>query len=120
MLAKKIAFSTIILLGTYNIAIPYSISIKNESPNAVKITMIYAGGSAICPNAELEIKSGETRSIESGACCTSYVTMYGLEGIVKGKSFTYEPPVTGFGISCRGFSFVIKQTADGALVGTTI
>ncbi|RTL06797.1 hypothetical protein EKK58_03735 [Candidatus Dependentiae bacterium] len=120
MLAKTIAFSAVLLLGTYNISTPYSISIKNESPNAVKITMVYAGGSAICPNAELEIKSGETRSVESGACCTSYVSIYGLEGTVKNKTFTYQPPVTGFGIACRGFSFVIKQTADGALVGTTI
>lgn len=120
LLPKKIILNTILLMGTYNITLPYSISIKNESPNAVKITMVYAGGSAICPNAELEIKSGETRSIESGACCTEYVTIHGLEGIVKGKSFSYEPPVTGFGISCRGFSFVIKQTVDGILIGTTV
>lgn len=120
MLYSKSLLFALSLIGTHSLVHCYSISIKNETPNAVKITMVYAGGSIICPNVELEVKSGEMRNIESGACCTSYVTMYGLAGVVKDKSFTYEPPVTGFGIACRGFSFVIKQTADGKLIGVGV
>lgn len=120
MLKHKIWLSAVLLIGTCSVTTPYSITCKNETPYTVKVTFIYAGGSMLCPNAEIEVKSGENRSIESGACCTSYVSLYGLEGPVKGKGFIYEPPVTGFGISCRGYSFVIKQTADNKLIGNTI
>jgi len=120
MIFRKNLLFVLLLTGTQSLIYSYAMSIKNESSHAIKITMIYAGGSIICPNVELEIKSGETRNIESGACCASSVTMLGLEGIIKGKSFTYYPPVTGFGISCRNFSVVIKETADGKLIGMTV
>lgn len=121
MFIHKKLFFALFLAGSHSLMYSYSITVKNETPYAVKITMVYAGGSIICPNVELQVTKGETRTIESGACCTSSVTIVPLEGIVKGQSFTYDPPVTGFGIACRGFSFVIKQTADGkTFFGQTI
>jgi hypothetical protein len=120
MLVHKKLFFGLLLASAHSFVYSYTISIKNETIYAIKVTLVYAGGSIICPNVEFEIKKGETHNTESGACCTSEVKMLALEGPMKGQSFTYDPPVTGFGIACRSFSFVIKKTEDNKFIGVSI
>ena len=104
----------------YSVVHSYAISIKNEASYTVNVLIVYGGGAHICPNIEFDIKSGQTHNVSSGICCTSYITMKAMEGPVKGHSFTFQPPATGFGITCKEYSFVIKQAADGSLIGGTV
>jgi hypothetical protein len=98
------------------LGIGYDITITNEAPVPVHVTIYRAGGDLICPNDNgFNLASSEKRTVNTGLCCTSYIALN------KGneKPVYYYPPLTGFGIACRSYSFSIKQAADGTLYGVT-
>ena len=97
----------------------YALKARNATDGEVIVAFFYAGGDLICPSKGTHLKPGQTATIQSGACCTKVVLLRSTSGSSVGQTTKYYPPVTGFGIACRNFQFVIKQSADKGIIAET-
>jgi hypothetical protein len=87
----------------------YTGTIKNNSDGQAKVKIKIAVG----PDQEVLLNAGETKKADLGGWCTSILEIHAISGSGKGKPlWIYEPPLTGFGIACRGWSITLKNMEE--------
>jgi hypothetical protein len=94
----------------------WGVTVKNDARGEIVVTVEEAGA---CQNDTFIIPAGEERSITTGvggSCCSDYLRVRGTSGDILNKTAEIRPPGTGFGISCRSYRMVVKQTADNNLI----
>ena len=89
--------------------------IGNKSDGEIKVSINYGGGGICSPQDKL-VGAGQIQSIDTGICCTHAMNIVGTSGKGVNTQTTFNPPATGFGLSCRNFAVVVKNAANGSLV----
>ena len=94
-------------------------TIQNKSDGDMSVTSVYGAG---CFPQSKPIKAGQTQSIDTGKailggiCCTQTMNIIGTSGRGMNTNIPFNPPVTGSGLSCRDFTVVVTNAANGSLV----
>ena len=89
--------------------------IGNKSDGEIKVTISYGGGGICSPQDKL-VGAGQIQSIDTGICCTHAMSIVGTSGRGMNTNIPFNPPVTGSGLSCRDFTVVVTNAANGSLV----
>ena len=109
---KKLLLS-IVLLVSAGTAFGYSLTVKNRTPNEIKIRAIF-GGAGVCGKNEFQISPGRTKKKGTGSCCLKTFMVRQTAGD-NTKWYFGDPSRTGFGLSCKDNTFTIHRTRDGSL-----
>jgi hypothetical protein len=96
----RFAIPVTVFLGAAQAVAFYTVTVKNATLQDINIKI----DQAVCPQLNYSVKAGETKSMDTGGCCSKKVTITG--GIF---SATYTPPDTGFWMSCGGYSFTVSM-----------
>jgi hypothetical protein len=92
----------------------YEVTIKNATKQDIFVTI----DQVMCsPIKDFRISAGETKTIETGVCCSKMVTITGSimsTTSVTRMSTTYEPPLIS-GTTCRGYSITVSLKGEGYL-----
>lgn len=90
----------------------------NNTNSDMKVMVNYFATDMCSPDT-LIIPSYNRMSKKVGLCCTRPdVLVLGLNNELKGLSFSYNPPRTGFWLSCRSWTAVINQSDHNFVVET--
>lgn len=96
----------------------YTIRIQNTTNSDMTVEISYGGPGVCSPdrwglNANSQIEKGV------GWCCAkSPVKFTAINGPYQGKVVNYDPPRTGFGLSCMSWSAIVKPLDDTFTVET--
>lgn len=94
----------------------YTIKIFNKTDSQMKVEVKY-GGPGVCSPDTWQVNSQSSISNGVGGCCaTPGVKFTGTGGRLVGKTFSFDPPRTGAGLSCRSWNAYIKPTEDGNFI----
>jgi hypothetical protein len=120
IISSKWALLSLLVAGTLTttgaLGFGYAVTIRSRLPSEALITLKLAGGNLICPDQQATIQPGETKTIETGLCCSITVHIRGTAGSIAGQTAEFDPPVTGYGIACRGYELTLKQAANGTII----
>lgn len=101
-----------------SISSAYTIDMINNTNSDMKVMINYLA-TDICSPDTVIIPSYNTVSKKVGLCCTRPgVVVMGLNNELRGLSFAYNPPRTGFWLSCRSWTAVINQSNHNFVVET--
>jgi hypothetical protein len=99
----RFAVPVTVFLGTAQAFAFYSVTIKNATLQEIKVKIDLA----VCSALNSSIPAGETKTIDTGGCCSKLVTVTG--GMFSG---TYTPPDTGFWMSCGNYSITVSMKKE--------
>jgi hypothetical protein len=90
----------------------YTLKVINSTNLTINVDADYAGG-GVCSHDFFQLRPGEKREKGVGLCCLSNVKVtapkVGLTQQVKGR-------LTGYGISCRSNTFIVRYDPSAGLV----
>jgi hypothetical protein len=139
---KKLLVGLIAALGMsggllFAIKIPYigyTIQIENHTKSAMKVHIEFAGP-GVCTEQDWVIPAGVEVALPNpgkqtkytlapgtvekkvGGCCAKWpVKFEAVDGKYKGKKVEFNPPRTGYGLSCKSWGAVIKDAGDSFVV----
>lgn len=94
----------------------YTVKIFNKTSSQMKVEVQY-GGPGVCSPDTWQVNGNSNISNGVGGCCAkSGVKFTGTGGALTGKTFSFDPPRTGMGLSCRSWNAYIKPTEDGNFI----
>lgn len=115
---KKASWIILMTLLTSSASFSYTITIDNETGSEMTAHVNYAGAGFCSPDV-WEIKPYSSFSRDVGGCCTMPgVKFEAVLGFFYNRFFSYDPPRTGFGLSCRswhskivysGYNFIVES-----------
>ncbi len=103
---KKLFFAVMLVLSA-GLVKAYDLTVINETSHPLNVQAIY-GGAGVCSTDNFLVNPNGRRSIGTGACCLARLIVD-----VAGQRREAQGGLTGYGISCRGNTFVVK-TLPGA------
>lgn len=117
---KTIVIATITGLITGNV-LAYPIRIQNRT-NGQIVAIIWYAGNAICKEQHVIVNAMDDGVRNDGGCCANLIQIRPTSGDAfnkkPGQVVDYTPPLTGFGISCKGSTVLVQTAADGSLIAT--
>lgn len=112
----KIFIIVLISLITSSISFAYDIKIINETDSVMSVKVSY-GGAGVCSPDTWKLPAKSTIKRDVGGCCAeSPVKFSAQSGTYKGKTFKFNPPRTGFGLSCRDWTAKVKAVGANFIV----
>jgi hypothetical protein len=91
--------------------IAYPVKIKNAT--ALDVTVVIE--LALCSDIIVTLLPGETKSVDTGGCCSKKIIASGSGPAGSFSGMTFTPPGTGLGISCRGYEITITGGSKGPM-----
>ena len=92
----------------------YTIKVHNKTDGQIKVNITFSG-KGVCSDSNFFVNRGQTKPEEVGGCCSEWVRVTPVSGSAPKKQVVFEPPLTGYGISCRSYDVYVTQLADKTL-----
>lgn len=93
-------------------ALSYTIKIKNITNSDMIVSVKYGGPGVCSPDNWRLPANGEISHGVGGCCAKSGVIFSAKTGPYEGKEVSFDPPRTGFGLSCRSWNATAVPVSD--------
>ncbi len=115
---KKLLFAIYVACIASNIG-AYTITFNNDSPYPLQAEITYGGAGWCTPdNVVIPARAAGaptvTRTHNTAACCSKMIQVRRVD-MVADTTWNFQPPSTGFGLSCKSYSVNISSNPDGTL-----
>lgn len=96
----------------------YTIKIKNSTDSDMKIRIEYGGPGVCSPDTWALPAYGQIEKGVGGCCAKPGVKFRAETGSLRGQEVSYDPPRTGFGLSCRSWTAEARPLGNIFIVET--